>query len=110
MNEFHNELIERFLQLLDWYEREALGSRDRICVSYVEGSPECITLAERTTLLISPNAPVLHVKTESLAHEFALMLSAERYVKAAAAVGFRWLCFNHSSTICFAHHCKEQTS
>ena len=106
--EFHNELIERFLGLLDWHERKALGSRDRIRVACVEGSPESITLAKRTTLLISPASPVLHVQSESMAHECALELSVDCYIKAATAVGFKWLCFNHTSTICYAHCCDER--
>lgn len=105
--EFHEELIERFLALLDSHEREALGSRDRIRISFAQGSPESYALAEKTNLLINPTSPVLHVQSESIAHQFALELSIDSYLKAAAAAGFQWLCLNPTPMICYAHFCGE---
>jgi hypothetical protein len=97
--EFYDVLIERFLQKLDWHERQALGDRERIRVTYVEGDLKTMELARRCSLVIDPSTAILHIQAQSWAHERCLELSLDRYKEVAGSVGFRLISFNHTEGI-----------
>jgi hypothetical protein len=105
-SEIYRQLIRHFLSKLAPNQRDALGDEHRIRVAFVEGDQEAIALAERSNLVISPSAPVLHVRAESRAHEQALALSYEVFCQAAAAVGFNWLSFACDEAIDYAFRVK----
>jgi hypothetical protein len=98
---FYAELIDRFLDRLDFWERKALGDEPNIQVSYVEGDPK-----QTLSIVLSPLTPILHVKTTSKEHQLALELSVDRFIKAAAAVGFKHICIGQNDRIEYAYRCR----
>jgi hypothetical protein len=105
-SEIHRRLINQFLNSLTPSQRDALGDEQRIRVTFVEPDQQAIDLAERTDLVISPSAPILHVQSESRAHEQALELSYESFCQAAGGVGFQWLSFSCDEFIGYAFRVK----
>ncbi len=61
--EFHAELIRRFLNELDSTYRLALSDA-KITISFLEGDQETVELAEKYPLLLSPAVVVLHIQAE----------------------------------------------
>ncbi len=61
--QFHAELIHRFLNELDSSYRLALGDA-KIHVSFASGDEKTVELAEKYPLVLSPAVLVLHIQAE----------------------------------------------
>ena len=88
--EFHDELIRRFLHELDTTHRLALGDA-RIKVCFGSGDEKTIELAEKFDFILSPAIPVLHIQVQSEAYFYALSLLIDKFTEAAGRAGFEHL-------------------
>jgi hypothetical protein len=85
--QFHAELIHRFLNELDSSYRLALGDA-KIKVSFASGDEKTVELAEKYPLVLSPAVLVLHIQAEPAAYFYALSLLIDKFIEAAGRVGF----------------------
>ncbi len=105
--EFHDELIRRFLHELDPTHRLALGN-SKIKVCFGSGDQETAELAEEHGLILSPAALILHVQAESEALFYALSLFLDAFIQAAGAVGFDHFCLCRTPLVTCTFSCKPQ--
>ncbi len=104
--EFHAELIQRFLTELDISLRLALGnSQIKVCLA--SGDEKTVALAEEFSFVLSPKIPILHVQAESKGHYYALELLKIRYIQAAGRVGFTYFSLCDTSIVGSASLCKK---
>jgi hypothetical protein len=86
--QFHAELIQRFLNELDSNHRLALGN-SKIKVCFGSGDQKTVELAEKyPSFLLSPAVPILHIQAEPEAYFYALSLLIDKFIEAAGRVGF----------------------
>lgn len=106
-SEIYRQLIRNFLSSLTPNQIDAIGGEPNIRVAFVKGDQQAIDLAERSSLIISPIAPILHIRSESPAHQKALELSYKPFCKAAAIAGFQWLSFSCGELISYAFRARS---
>jgi hypothetical protein len=105
--EFHAELIHRFLNELDSTHRLAL--RDAIItISFGEGDQETVELAEKYPLILSPAALVLHVQAEREAYFYALSLLIDKFIEAAGRAGLERFSMCQTNIIGTVFSCKPK--
>jgi hypothetical protein len=105
--QFHAELIRRFLDELDMTARLALSDA-KITISFGEGDHKTIELAEKYPMILSPAVPVLHIQAEPDAYFYALELSIGKFIEAAGRAGLD--CFSMCTTplVGIVFSCKEK--
>ena len=102
--EFHAELIRRFLNELDSSHRLALGDA-KIHVSFASGDEKTVELAQKYPL-VSPAVLVLHLQAEPEAYFYALSLLVDTFIQAAARAGFDNFSMCRTNLIGSVFHCK----
>jgi hypothetical protein len=85
-NEFHAELIQRFLNELDSTARRALGDA-KITISFGGGDQETVELAEKYPILLSPAVLILHIQAEPEAYFWALSFLIDTFIEASGRAG-----------------------
>ena len=105
--EFHNELIQRFLNELDSTHRLALGD-SKIKVCFGDGGEKTIELAEKFDFILSPAIPVLHIQAQSEAYFYALSLLIDKFTEAAGRVGFEHLSMCVTDAVSCTFHCEPK--
>ncbi len=106
-DEFHAELIRRFLSELDSTYRLALRDA-RITISFGEGDQETVELAEKYPLILSPAALVLHVQAEPEAYFYALSLLIDKFIEAAGRAGLERFSMCQTDIVGVVFHCKPK--
>ena len=105
--EFHDELIRRFLHELDTTHRLALGDT-KIKVCFGSGNEKTVELAEEHGFLLSPTDQVLHIQAQPEAYFYALSLLLDKFVEAAGRVGFEHLSMCVTDIVSCTFDCKRQ--
>jgi hypothetical protein len=106
--QFHAELIQRFLNELDSNHRLALGN-SKIKVCFGSGDQKTVELAEKyPSFLLSPKDVILHVQAESEALFYALSLLLDEFTEAAGRVGFEHFSLCTTPIVGLTFDCKAR--
>jgi hypothetical protein len=104
--EFHTELIRRFLNELDSTYCLALSDA-KITISFASGDEKTVELAEKYPLVLSPAVLVLHVQAEPEAYFYALSLLIDTFIQAAGRAGLDRFSMCVTNIVGVVFSCKE---
>jgi hypothetical protein len=105
--QFHAELIRRFLNELDTMSRLALSDA-KITIFFGEGDHKTVELAEKYPMILSPAVPVLHIQAEPDAYFHPLSLSIGKFIEAAGRVGLERFSMCTTDIVGAVFSCKEK--